>query len=208
MRKLIIATALLFALVGTAQAQKPSATAAPQDALADQQDLVNEIQSMDHFGNRKILTFGTMYGVDGPFVGEDNPIRGVVGDELPWDIAGFAFGDLDTRGHLRILVHGLVFADDPSVPPDLVGTNDEADFRGLVSCLVEEDDGTVQTENVITDGFPATVHGDSFIHATIELPDACVAPIVMILAGSEDKWFAVTGFEAPEDGGNGGGTTH
>src|SRR5215813_10633300 len=100
MRKLTIAAALFFALVGTAQAQKPSAAAASNDAIADQQDLTNEIQSMDHFGNRKILTFSTMYGVDGPFVGEDNPIRGVVGDELPWDIVGFAFGDLDTRGHL------------------------------------------------------------------------------------------------------------
>ena len=205
MRKLIIATALLFALVGTAQAQKPSASAASQAALADQQDLTNEIQSMDHFGNRKILTFSVMYGVDGPFIGDANPIRGVIGDELPWDIVGFAFGDLDTRGHLRILVHGLVFADDPSVPPNLVGTNDEADFRGLVSCLVEADDGTVQTQNIMTDGFPATVHGDSFIHADIDLPDSCVAPIVMILAGSEDKWFAVTGAEIESGGGGGGG---
>jgi|SwirhisoilCB1_FD_contig_51_3811916_length_771_multi_6_in_0_out_0_1 hypothetical protein len=200
MRKLTIATALLFALVGTAQAQKPPASTV--DALADQQDLLNEIQAMDHFGTRKILTFSTMYGVDGPFVGEDNPIRDVVGDELPWSVDGFVIGDLDTRGHLRILVHGLVFADDPSVPPDLVGTNDEADFRGLVSCLVEADDGTVETQNVVTDGFPATVHGDSYIHATIELPDTCVAPIVMVLAGSEDKWFAVTGFES-ESGGDG-----
>jgi hypothetical protein len=200
MRKLTIATALLFALVGTAQAQKPPASTV--DALADQQDLLNEIQAMDHFGTRKILTFSTMYGVDGPFVGEDNPIRDVVGDELPWSVDGFVIGDLDTRGHLRILVRGLVFADDPSVPPDLVGTNDEADFRGLVSCLVEADDGTVETQNVVTDGFPATVHGDSYIHATIELPDTCVAPIVMVLAGSEDKWFAVTGFES-ESGGDG-----
>jgi hypothetical protein len=200
MRKLTIATALLFALVGTAQAQKPPVSAV--DALADQQDLLSEIQAMDHFGVRKILTFSTMYGVDGPFVGEDNPIRDVIGDELPWTVDGFIIGDLDTRGHLRILVHGLVFADDPSVPPNLVGTNDEADFRGLVSCLVEADDGTVQTQNVVTDGFPATVHGDSYIHATIELPDTCVAPIVMVLAGSEDKWFAVTGFES-ESGGDG-----
>jgi hypothetical protein len=26
-----------------------------------------------------------------------------------------------------------------------------------------------------------------------------VAPVIMILAGSEDKWFAVTGFESEED---------
>jgi hypothetical protein len=208
MRKLTIAAALLFALMGTAQAQKPSVSAGVADAEADRQQLIDEIESLDHFGNRKILTFATMYGVDGPFVGEDNPIRDVIGDELPWTVDGFAIGDLDSRGHLRILVHGLVFSDDPSVPPDLVGTNDEPFFRGLVSCLTETDAG-VETQNVVTDGFPASVHGDSFIHATVELPNPCVAPIVMILAGSEDKWFAVTGFESEEDGGGGGNpSTH
>ncbi|HKP66153.1 MAG TPA: hypothetical protein VJX31_05965 [Casimicrobiaceae bacterium] len=200
MRKLTIAAALLFALAGTAQAQKPSASAGPANAQADQQQLIDEFQTLDHFGNRKILMFSTMYGVDGPFVGEDNPIRDVVGDELPWTVDGFAIGDLDTRGHLRILVRGLVFADDPSVPPELVGTNDEPYFRGLVSCLTETEDDTVETQNVVTDGFPANVHGDSFIHATVELPNPCVAPIVMILAGSEDKWFAVTGFESEDEG--------
>jgi hypothetical protein len=197
MRKLTIATALLFALAGTVQAQKPSASAGPVDAEADQQQLIDEMQALDRFGTRKILMFHTMYGVDGPFVGDANPIRDVIGDELPWTVEGVAIGDLDSRGHLRILVHGLVFADDPSVPPDLVGTNDEPFFRGLVSCLTETDAG-VETQNVITDGFPATVRGDSFIHATIELPNPCVAPIVMVLAGSEDKWFAVTGFESEE----------
>lgn len=157
----------------------------------------------DHFGHGRqtILTFRTMYGVDGPFVGETNPVRDVVGDELPWTINGFARGDLDNRGRLTILVHGLVFADDPAVPPNLVGTNDEAEFRGLVSCLTEVGD-MVETQNVITEGFPADVHGNSFIHATVELPNPCVAPIVMILAGSEDKWFAMTGFESEEDNGS------
>ena len=61
---------------------------------------------------------------------------------------------------------------------------------------------TVETQNVITDGFHANTHGDSFIHERIELPNPCVAPIVMILAGSEDKWFAVTGFESEKDGGD------
>jgi hypothetical protein len=106
-------------------------------------------------------------------------------------------GELDSRGHLTIFVRGLVFADDPSVPPELVGTNDEPTFRGLVSCLTETED-SVETQNVTTDGFPADVHGNSFIHARIELPNPCVAPIVMVLAGSEDKWFAMTGFESEE----------
>ena len=190
MRKPWFATPLLIAFASPAFAVQP--TTSSQD-FADQQDLLNEMHSFHNAA--PILAFATMYGVDGPFVGDANPVRGVIGDELPWDVTGFAVGDLDTNGRLRILVHGLVFADDPSVPPNLVGTNDEPFFRGLVSCLTENGD-TVGTQNVVTDGFPATPRGDSYIHATLDLPNPCVAPIVMILAGSEDKWFAVTGFES------------
>lgn len=152
-------------------------------------------------GNRRILSFHTMYGVDGPFVGDANPVRDVIGDELPWTVEGFVIGDFDSRGHLTILVRGLVFADDPSVPPELVGTNDEAEFRALVSCLTEVGDA-VETANVVTDGFPADMQGNSFIRAQVDLPNPCVAPIVMILAGSEDKWFAMTGFESEKDDGD------
>lgn len=185
MRTLITPALALLTLAGSAIAAGPT---------ADTGD------STSRHGHT-IMTFSTMYGVDGPFIGDANAIRGVVGDELPWTIDGFVFGELDTQGHLRILVHGLVFADDPSVPPDLIGTNDEDEFRGLVSCLTEVGDA-VETQNVVTEGFHANRHGDSFIHARIELPNPCVAPVVMILAGSEDKWFAVTGFESEKDGGD------
>src|SRR5262249_48709846 len=37
---------------------------------------------------------------------------------------------------------------------------------------------------------------DSDIDAQIELPEECVAPIIFIIAGSEEKWFAVTGFSS------------
>ena len=146
----------------------------------------------------KILEFQTMYGVDGPFVGEDHPIRGVNGDELPWEVEDSISGKLDTQGNLMITVRGLVFKDDPSVPPELIGKNDEAEFRALVSCLTEVGDD-VETQNVITEGFPADEDGNSSINAKIELPNPCVAPVVMVLAGSEDKWFAVTGFEVEEE---------
>jgi hypothetical protein len=154
------------------------------------------LDSMHH--SRAIMDFQTMYGVDGPFIGEKNAIRGVVGDELPWAITKSIRGELDTRGNLTIFVRGLVFKDDPSVPPELRGINDEAQFRGLVSCLTENGDA-VDTANVITEGFAATRSGNSFIHAHVQLPEPCVAPIVMVLAGSEDKWFAVTGVEVEAD---------
>lgn len=149
---------------------------------------------------RKLIEFGTMYGVDGPFVGEANPIRGVPGDELPWTIVKRAHGRLDSDGHLVVVVRGLVFTDDPEVPPELQGKNDETDFRGLVSCLTEDGDAVVE-RNVVTEGFPATPEGNAKIDARIELPNPCVAPVVMVLAGSEDKWFAVNGFESEEEEG-------
>ncbi|HXZ85637.1 MAG TPA: hypothetical protein VEI82_09125, partial [Myxococcota bacterium] len=51
----------------------------------------------DHHGNqhhepRLLLAFGSMYGVDGPFVGDANPIRDVIGDETPWTVAKSARG--------------------------------------------------------------------------------------------------------------------
>lgn len=146
---------------------------------------------------RLLVAWKSMYGVDGPFVGDANKVRGVQGDELPWEIEKSAKGFLTTSGRLVIDVHGLVFKVDPSVPPEIQGTNDETAFRGLVSCLTEEGDSVVE-KNVVTAGFPANTHGDSFINAQVELPNPCVAPVVMVLAGSEDKWFAITGFEAEE----------
>lgn len=64
-----------------------------------------------------------------------------------------------------------------------------------MSCLTEDAQGGIVTANVTTHGFPANVRGDSLIDQTLVLPNPCIAPIVFVLAGSEDKWFAVTGFE-------------
>src|SRR5262245_4170387 len=146
---------------------------------------------------RTLLAFHSMYGVDGPFVGNTFPLRGIPGDELPWTVAA-AVGRLDTDGHLTIQVRGLVFTDDDEVPPNLRGTNDEPTFRAAVSCITERGERVVR-RNVVTEPFPATPAGNSKIKTTVELPNPCVAPTVLILAGSEDKWFAVVGFEC--DGG-------
>ena len=146
--------------------------------------------------SRNLQTFDAMYGVDGPFVGDGFPIRGIPGDELPWEVRD-ARGRLDTDGHLTIKVRGLVFKDAPEVPVELRGINDETEFRAAVSCWTEEGDH-VATVNTISRGFPATALGDASIRTTLNLPNPCVAPIIMVLAGSEDKWFAVGGFESAE----------
>src|SRR5512139_3130182 len=43
---------------------------------------------------QRLLAFGTMYGVDGPFLGSANEIRDVEGDDLPWVVQS-ARGSLD-----------------------------------------------------------------------------------------------------------------
>jgi hypothetical protein len=135
-----------------------------------------------------------MYGVDGPFLQDGTPIGGIPGDEQPWEVKS-AIGRLGANGDLLLRVRGVVFANDPSVPPELRGINDEAQFRAAVVCMTEEN-GQAAQRAVFTQGFPATRTGDSLIHAHLTLPSPCIAPIVLVLAGSEDKWFAVNGFEA------------
>lgn len=147
---------------------------------------------------RTIVSFRTMYGVDGPFLGASNAIRGVPGDDLPWEVR-LAIGSLNTNGHLKILVRGLVFKDEESVPEEKRGINDEPNFRGVVSCLTEADDA-VPTVNVATRVFRATATGNANIEETIELPNPCVAPVVFVTGEDPDKWFAVTGFEKEEEG--------
>lgn len=140
---------------------------------------------------KKILSFETMYGVDGAFVKNDI-IRGVEGDSLPWEIRS-AKGYLTTGGHLKITIRGLVFPDIPSVPANLRGINDEEKFRAIVSCLT--DDKAIRTVNIKTKGFPATRSGNAVIDTHVKLPKSCAAPIIFIISGSEVDWFAVTGAE-------------
>jgi hypothetical protein len=145
--------------------------------------------------DRDFLVFGSMIGVGGSFVGSD-AIRGVMGDALPW-MVDKARGSLSASGRLRINVSGLVFTNDPSVPANQRGVNDEATFRGLVSCLSEKSGGGgIVTVNVMTDPFPATPAGNSEINGSVTLPAQCIAPIVFVMNGAGDKWLAVIGSEA------------
>jgi hypothetical protein len=130
---------------------------------------------------RKILTFDTMAGVTGPFVGSANPIRDVAGGGLPWKIAE-ANGKLTSGGLVDVRVRGLVLLD---------GTNPVPFFQAIVSCLSIVDDAPA-TINVATDPFPATSTGDSTIKDDLVLPSPCFAPIIFV-GPSSTTWFAVTG---------------
>jgi hypothetical protein len=131
--------------------------------------------------DQKVLDFDTLVGVSGPFVGTANPIRGVNGGGLPWQIAE-AKGELASNGSLEVKVKGLVL---------LNGTNPIGSFRAIVSCLTIVN-GSPATTNVATDPFPATGTGDAKIEATVELPSPCFAPIIFV-GPSPTTWFAVTG---------------
>jgi hypothetical protein len=138
----------------------------------------------------KVLEFDTMVAVSGPFVGAANPIRGVNGGGLPWQIAE-GRGELASDGRLEVEVRGLVLLNGPPVPPALRGTNPISSFRAIVSCLTIVN-GSPATTNVATGPFPATATGDSEIETTVGLPSPCFAPV--IFAGpSPTTWFAVTG---------------
>jgi len=148
-----------------------------------------------HTVHKTLLAFQSMYGVDGPFVGDKNPVRGVNGDDLPWDSPSLANGFLTTDGNLFIVVRGLVLGSDDVVPVDQRGINPDDTFRGLVSCLTESGDSVTEV-NVPTRPFKADAKGNSLIFQKLTLPNPCVAPIVMVLDGDQDVWFSMTGFEA------------
>ena len=144
---------------------------------------------------RVMLKFGTMYGVDGPFL--EFKVRGIPGDDLPWEIERVQ-GVLLTDGSLAILVRGLIIPDEEGVPENVRGINPSPTFRAAVSCLTEVGDN-VEERNVISREFPANREGDSFIATRLDLPNPCAAPIVLILSGREDDWFAITGNEIEEE---------
>ena len=137
-----------------------------------------------------LLEFGRMAPVTGPYVGSSNPIRGINGGGLPWQIRS-AHGELNGNGRLEVEVRGLVLFDGPPVPSDRRGTNPIASFRAIVSCLSVQN-GDPTTVNVATDPFPATSKGNAQIEARVTLPSPCIAPIVFV-GPSPTTWFASTG---------------
>src|SRR5262245_62147953 len=145
-----------------------------------------------------ILRFNVMYAVDEFLVGDSNPVRGIAGDGLPWEIER-AKGALDIDGRLTIKVRGLVLAEDPSVPIDLQGINPDATFRAVVSCQTDDGTGHLVDRNIFTDPSAADSAGDSNIEARVTLPEPCISPVIFIVAGDRDQWFSITGFEEEEE---------
>jgi len=137
-----------------------------------------------------VVKFDVMVGVTGPYVGSTNPIRGVAGGGLPWEIDE-AHGKLDQDGHLRITIEGLVLARRAPVPANLQGTNPIPNFKAIVSCQTFSGNSATVT-NVETGLVTATATGDAKINTSVALPSPCIAPIVFVTSPT-GSWFAATG---------------
>src|SRR4051794_3775795 len=88
-----------------------------------------------------VLEFDSMATVTAPFTGASDPVRGVPGGGLPWQIRR-ADGELRGDGRLELRVEGLVLARRAPVPPAQQGTNPIPQFRAIVSCLTPGNGGT------------------------------------------------------------------
>ena len=133
----------------------------------------------------QVLEFKTMAPVVAPFTGATNPVRGINGGGVPWQIAS-AQGELRSDGQLEIKVEGLVIV--------ATGVNPVAAFRGVVNCLTPASPTT--GVNLVTDPVPANSAGNAKIEAQLALPASCVAPIVFVTNGTgaaPGAWFATTG---------------
>jgi len=137
--------------------------------------------------NTKLLEWHSMFSVSAPFLGAANPIRGINGGGVPWALDR-AEGELTSDGDLKVQVRELVVA--------ATGSNPVPFFRAEVSC-VSVDNGVPVNANVLTNesetkmlGDPT--RGDAIIHAKVELPSPCLAPIVFVTSPG-GAWFAVIG---------------
>jgi hypothetical protein len=139
---------------------------------------------------RKVLEARVLAPVTEPYTGAANPIRGVPGGGLPWQIAEGRV-DLRSDGRLDVEVEGLVLAERAPVPPALQGTNPIPQFKAIVSCQTTVN-GLAAVSNVSTAPFDASPAGDAETETSVDLPTPCFAPIVFV-ASAGGAWFAVTG---------------
>jgi len=109
-------------------------------------------------GPATVLKFDTMAPVHDPYVGPDDPLRGVAGGGLTWVLTA-ATGSHNRDGHLLVTVRKLVLARQAPVPPALQGTNPFPDFWAIVSCQSIGAGDTATVANIGTGDFTAGTLG-------------------------------------------------
>lgn len=130
---------------------------------------------------KDVLDWDVMAGVDAPFTGPTNPIRGIGGGGVPWSV-DVAKGELRTDGRLKLKVEGLVVTSS--------GLNPSPTFVARVNCLTAAQ--PVNGETVSTAPVATGQEGDAMFDTRVALPDPCYAPIVFV-TNEAGRWFAVTG---------------
>ena len=139
---------------------------------------------------RKVLQTNVLSPVIEPYTGPANPVRGVAGGGLPWEI-GSGSANLRADGQLHVKVIGLVLARRAPVPADRQGTIPFTQLGAIVSCLTSTN-GMATTDNVSTELFDVTPRGDGHLDTSVALPSPCFAPIVFVTSPT-GQWFAITG---------------
>jgi len=145
---------------------------------------------------RKVLDAKVLAPVTEPYTGTANPVRGVPGGGLPWELRSGG-ADLRAGGGLHVEIDGLVLARRAPVPANLQGTNPFSQFKAIVSCLTTTD-GAATTTNVSTEPFDVTPEGDGQLDTSVALPSPCFAPVVFVTSlatttAPTGVWFAITG---------------
>jgi hypothetical protein len=135
----------------------------------------------DGSGGKDVLEWDVMAGVDAPFTGPTNPIRGMGGGGVPWSV-DVAKGELRTNGRLELEVEGLVLTS--------TGVNPSPTFEARVNCLTK--DQPVNGVTRITAPVKTGPEGDAEFDTRVDLPDPCYAPIVFV-TNEAGRWFAITG---------------
>jgi len=141
--------------------------------------------------HRRTFEFDSMIGVQRPFTGSANPVRGINGGGLPW-VIGSAEGELSRSGRLELEVKHLVIDpnDATAITAGLAGKNPIASFRAVVSCA--NSDGTFT--NVSSDPFPVTTGlngGSGELETWLAVPSMCMDPMVFVTSPG-GAWFART----------------
>ncbi len=139
---------------------------------------------------RKVLDANALAPVVEPYTGTANPIRGVNGGGLPWELKSGS-ADLRADGRLHVRIQGLVLARRAPVPANLQGTIPFTRLGAVVSCLTTTN-GMASTDNIPTELFDVTARGDGHLDTSVALPSPCFAPIVFVTAPT-GAWFAITG---------------
>ena len=141
--------------------------------------------------HHKTFEFDSMIGVQRPFTGSTNPVRGINGGGLPW-VIGSAEGELSRSGRLELEIRHLVIdPNDPAaIAAGLAGKNPIASFRAVVSCANADGSFT----NVSSDPFPVTTGlngGSGELETKLMVPSSCMDPMVFVTSPG-GAWFART----------------